>query len=188
MSSRASCHHSTRSILPSAGILADQKELKSVSADGCSVAQVTQVGGSQPCSDNPKQHHWPTAGTMQTQTTTPCRVPNRQHRPSCPEHEPCTSPLGPQQRCHLPHHGHSRTNCRLWAPGTITTFLADSGGFLVLSHSQILQQYNRSNHSKAFLWSRLSPYPLCPGYATSHPILILPSAMEYFGLGPLSAI
>lgn len=40
MSSRASCHHSTRSILPSAGILADQKELKSVSADGCSAAQV----------------------------------------------------------------------------------------------------------------------------------------------------
>lgn len=176
MSSRASCHHSTRSILPSAGILADQKDLKSVSADGCSAAQV----GHELVAPSP-------AVTVQS-SITGLQQAQCKHRPSCPEHEPCTSPLGPQQRCHLPHHGHSRTNCRLWAPGTITTFLADSGGFLVLSHSQILQQYNCSNHSKAFLWSRLSPYPLCPGYSTSHPILILPSAIEYFGLGPLSAI
>lgn len=58
-------------------------------------------------------------------------------------------------------------------------FLADFGGFL-FSHSQSFQQYNCSNHSKAFSWSRFFHSLLCPGHSASpsHPN----SAIGYFNL------
>lgn len=182
MSSRASCNHTTRSILSSAGILADQKELKSVLADGCSMAQVTRAGGSQPCSNNPKQHHWPVAGTVQTETTAPCRDPNRQHRPSCPGHHPCMSPLWPQQRCHLPPHSHSMANCRLWPLSASRHFLADSGGFLVLPPEPKIPAIQLLKSQQRIFMIQIFPLSLVPWTLSLSSYSVLLSGTEYFGL------
>lgn len=146
-----------------------------MSVDGCSVAQVTRAGGSQPCSYNPKQHHWPVAGTVHTEATTPCRVPNTS---SCPGHDPCTSPPGPQQSFHLPPHSHAMADFRLWAPVTITTVPCRFWRFSSFSSTAkdcsnaIAQITAKHFHDPGFthhllLWTfDLSSHPVLPSVTT----------------------